>query len=303
MPSADGAVTEEQFVQQVVDATHEAFQVDASGSISFEGQPLARLVRGKDRRSPQIALAEPEVWTGGARRLLERRLVALARDLVTEAMGGFPAETLSGTGRSAATRGLAYRLAEGLGVISQGEAHEQWRLLDDEARERLRALGVREGQRFLYVAEALAPPALERRRMLTALFHQSPPPQGIPREPALAVAELGGWNARAFGYEVLGPVALRIDIVERLSEALRHPHGARQVHTLLQELRLESGVRARVLRELGGRSAGAPLKKRRRRRRGKPSATAPDKSGAKEQPAHAGAHQRPRGSEAGEGSL
>ena len=110
-----------------------------------------------------------------------------------------------------AMRGLAYRLAEGLGVISQGEAREQWRLLDEEERERLRALGVREGQRFLYVAAALAPQALERRCMLTALFQQSPAPQGVPREPALEVAELGGRNARAFGYEVLGPVALRID--------------------------------------------------------------------------------------------
>ncbi|ATB28300.1 helicase-related protein [Melittangium boletus] len=299
---ADGsAMTEEQFVQRVVDATHDAFEVDALGNISFEGQPLARLVRGTDRRSPQMALAEPEVWTGGARRRLERRLVALARDLVTEAMGGFPAEALTGAGRSPATRGLAYRLAEGLGVISQGEAREQWRLLDDEARAHLRTLGVREGQRFLYVAEALAPHALERRCMLTALLHQSPSPKGVPREPVLDVAELDGRNARAFGYEVIGPVALRIDVVERLGEALRQPHGARQVHTLMQELRLESGARTRVLRELGGPSGGAATKKRRRRRGRKPQATAPDNRGAQGQPANAGASQKPRRSGAGEG--
>ncbi|WP_224368933.1 helicase-related protein [Hyalangium versicolor] len=271
VPSTDGtAMTEEQFVQRVVDATHEAFEVDASGSISFEGQPLARLVRGKDRRSPQLALAEPEVWTGGARRLLERRLVALARDLVTEAMGGFPAEALTGAGRSPALRGLAYRLAEGLGVISQGEAREQWPLLEEEERKRLREVGVREGQRFLYVSEALAPHALDRRCMLTSLFLQGPSPQGVPREPVLPVAAFGGRNARAFGYEVLfGTVALRIDIVERLGEALRHPQGPQQAHTLMQQLRLESSVRSRILRELGGQPGGAAPKRRRRRRRGK----------------------------------
>jgi ATP-dependent RNA helicase SUPV3L1/SUV3 len=281
VPGADvAAMTEEQFVQRVVDATHEAFEVDAAGGISFEGQPLARLVRGRDRRSPQLALAEPEVWTAGARQRLERRLVALARDLVTEAMGGFPAEALTGSVRSGAMRGLAYRLAEGLGVISQQEAREQWRLLDEASRERLRALGVREGQRFLCVAEALAPHALERRCMLTALFQQSPSPPGVPGEPALEVAAWGGRDARAFGYEVIGTVALRIDIVERLAEALRHPHGAQQVHTLMQQLRLEGGVRARVLRELGGASAGAPSKRRRRRRRGRSPGAAPDPSGA-----------------------
>lgn len=274
VPGAEGgALTEEQFVQRVVDATHDAFEVDAAGRISFESQPLARLVRGKDRRSPQLALAEPEVWTGGARQRLERRLLALARDLVTEAMGGFPAEALTGAGQSAATRGIAYRLAEGLGVIAQGEAREQWRLLDAESQERLKTLGVREGQRFLSVANALAPQAMERRCMLTALFHQVPPPQGIPREPVLEVAALGGRNARAFGYEVIGPVALRIDIVERLGESLRHPQGARQAQTLMQQLRLEGAARAQVLRSLGGPAAGAVSKKR-RRRRGKPPATA-----------------------------
>jgi ATP-dependent RNA helicase SUPV3L1/SUV3 len=164
-------------------------------------------------------------------------------------------------------RGLAYRLAEGLGVISQGEAREQWRLLNEEERGRLRQLGVREGQRFLYVAEAFAPHALQRRCMLTALFQQSPPPRGAPQEPVLEAAEFGGRDARAFGYAMLGTVALRIDIVERLGEALRHPHGAQQAHTLMQQLKMESGVRARILRELGGPSGNGSVKRRRRRRK------------------------------------
>ncbi|RKH13487.1 helicase [Corallococcus sp. CA047B] len=299
----DGAaLTEEQFVQRVVDATHDAFQVDASGIISFEGEPLARLVRGKDRRSPQVALVESEVWTGGARRQLERRLVALARDLVTEAMGGFPAESFAGADRSGAARGLAYRLAEGLGVISQAEAREQWRLLDEEARERFRTLGVREGQRFLYVAEALTPHALERRCMLMALLHQRPSPPGVPGEPVLEVAALEGRDARAFGYEVLGGVALRIDVAERLGEALRQPQGGRQVHALMQELRLEGGLHRRILRELGGPTAGAPAKRRRRRRGARPSAPAAVPGGAKGPPAHAGGPRSPRKAGDGGGS-
>ncbi|RKH96713.1 helicase-related protein [Corallococcus sp. AB038B] len=282
VPGAEGALmTEEQFVQRVVDATHDAFEVDATGRISFEAQPLARLVRGRDRRSPQLALAEPEVWTGGARQRLERRLVALARDLVTEAMGGFPAESFTSASRSPATRAVAYQLAEGLGVISQGEAREQWRLLDEESRERLKTQGVHEGQRFLYVTQALSPQALDRRAMLTALFQQAPCPQGIPQEPALNGSALAGRSARAFGYEVIGPVALRIDIVERLGEGLRNPQGAKQVQALMQQLRLEGGVRAQVLRALGGQPQGAASKKRRRRRGRKPSATAPDTSGVR----------------------
>jgi ATP-dependent RNA helicase SUPV3L1/SUV3 len=260
-----GELTEEQFVQRVVDATHEAFVVDMSGSISFEGQPLARLVRGNDRRSPQVALAEADVWTGGARRRLERRLLALSRDLVAEAMGGFPAEALTGEGHSGPMRGLAYRLAEGLGVMARGEGHEQWRLLDEDARERLQALGVQVGQRNIYVAGALTPPALERRCVLTALL-DGRPPEGAPGAPVLDVAKLGGRDARRFGYEVVGPVALRVDVVERLAGALRAPGGAPQVNALAQELGLAGAVRAQVLRELGGPPTGVPSKRRRRRR-------------------------------------
>jgi ATP-dependent RNA helicase SUPV3L1/SUV3 len=288
VPDAEGGgVTEEQFVQQVVDATHEAFQVDGAGHVSFEGQELARLVRGDDRRSPQVALSEADVWTGGARRRLERRLVALARDLVTEAMGGFPADALGGEGHAPALRGLAYRLAGGLGIITRGEGREMWPQLDAEARARLELLGVREGQRYTYVAGALKPHALGRRALLTALFDGTPPPPGAPGDAVLDAtvldgAGLDGPRARRFGYEVLGPVALRIDVVERLAEALRHPLGAPQAEALLAELRLEGEVRARILRELGGPPAGAPQGRggaaagaRRRDARARPDARTP----------------------------
>ncbi|MBF5046130.1 helicase [Aggregicoccus sp. 17bor-14] len=278
---ADGGVmTEEQFVERVVDATHEAFEVTPAGVVSFEGQLLARLVPGNDRRSPQVALSEPDVWTGGARRRLERRLVALTRDLVTEAMGGFPADTLTGEGQAPPLRGLAYRLAQGLGVVPQHEAHEQWRLLDEPTRQRLRELGIREGQRYLYVADALLPQALERRCMLTALFEQQPLPAGAPGDAVLALAALGGRDAQRLGYAAVGPVALRIDILERLLEGLRAPQGMPGVNALLQELDLVGGVRAQVLRELGAPASEAPAgpRRRRRRERREPVAPAPQPS-------------------------
>ncbi|MFN7135557.1 MAG: helicase, partial [Myxococcales bacterium] len=171
-------LTEEQFVESVVAAPHDAFEVDGAGRVSFDGEPLARLVRGQDRRSPLVALTDPETWTGGARRRLERRMLAFARDLVTEAMGGFPGESLSGEGRSPATRGLAFRLADGLGVVRRSEAEAQWAQLADEERTRFRALGVKQGRRYLYVAGATTLRALERRCLLSSLFDGSASPPG-----------------------------------------------------------------------------------------------------------------------------
>lgn len=264
----DGAPTEEQFVQQVADAPHDAFEVDAAGRVAFEGEPLGRLVRGTDRRSPQVALVEPELWTGGARRRLERRLAALARDLVSEAMGGFPADVLSRGEHSAPTRGLAYRLAEGLGAVRRGDALEQWRLLDPKARQQLQALGVREGRRFLWVAGALSMRALERRCLLTALFDATPAPEGAPRRSRLDAVGLGSLKAERFGYEVIGPVALRLDAVERLAEASRRPRGGAELQALCVELGLEGSVRAGVLQALNEGTSSAPRRRRRRRRHG-----------------------------------
>ena len=273
------APSEAQFVEQVVGSTHEAFEVDATGRISLEGEPLGRLVRGTDRRSPQIAPVDADLWTGGARRRLERRLMALARDLVTEAMGGFPAESFAGAGASGPSRGLAYRLAEGFGVVPYEEAHEQWRLLDGEARERFHKHGLREGHRFLYISEAMTLHALERRSLLTALFDQKAVPEGIPREPVLSSADFVGRVAQSFGYHVIGPVALRVDVVERLSEGLRAEGNSPWLKALFQELRLEGATRERVMRELGGNeiSKANPGRRRRRRRKNRAGPVEPKK--------------------------
>lgn len=282
LQDAEHAPTEERFVDQVVEAGHDAFEVDAAGRIAFDGEPLARLVRGADLRTPQTALTEPEVWTGGARRRLEQRLAAFAKDLVAEAMGGFPAEGLSRGEHSAAIRGLAHRLGVGLGVIPRAEALAQWQLLEPAARQQLHALGVREGLRHLWVQGALSMRALERRCLLTTLFEGRPAPEGLPRQPVLDGAALGNGDPRRLGYERLGPVALRIDVVEQLAEALRRAPGGAQVRALCAELSLEGSVRRRVLQTLSEGMPTAPKRKRRRRpRRGRlpPATGSADRAG------------------------
>jgi ATP-dependent RNA helicase SUPV3L1/SUV3 len=267
LQEAEGtALSEEQYVQGVVDADASAFELDGAGRLTFDGEPLARLVRGTDRRAPQVALLEPELWTGGARRQLERRVAALARDLVAQALGGFPAESMARTDASPQVRGLAYQLGEGLGVVRKGAVIEQWRALPSEARLSLQRQGVREGRRFLYVTGALSLEALERRAVLTALAEGHTLPVGVPREPLL---QLPGWDRREaerFGYEAVGPVWMRVDVLERLAEALGQSRGGAKVAALCSELGLEAGPRQKVLQALAdGDHAQRPSRRRKRR--------------------------------------
>lgn len=257
----DSTPTADEFVQRVVEARGDALQVDAAGRISFDGEPLGRLVRGPDRRSPQVALVQADVWNGGQRTRLERRLAAFVRDLVLEATGGFPADTLTAEGRAGPLRAIAWRFAQGLGIAKRDKALlEQVRLLDAASHQRLDALGVREGARFLLVPDAVSPRALQRRCLLTSVYEDLPVPAGAPTEAVMSREAMSGRDAEAYGYEWVGPVAVRVDALEAIiaSLAAEPPRAA----LVLDGLRVDAAVRPAILRELA-----APEKKRRRRRR------------------------------------
>ena len=61
----EAGLTDDDFVQRVCEAPTEGLQVDALGRISFEGEVLARLVRGADRLTPGVALVDAW-WTSTA---------------------------------------------------------------------------------------------------------------------------------------------------------------------------------------------------------------------------------------------
>ncbi len=241
----DVGPTADDFVQRVVEAGADAFAVDELGRIAFEGEVLGKLVRGGDRLTPQVVLVDGDEWNGGQRSRLLRRFTAFARDLVSQAMGGFPADVLTAQARAAPLRALAFRFAAGLGVVRRDAALvEQVRLLDEASHRRLDALGVRAGSRFLIVAPAVTPAALERRALLTSLYENLPRPAGVPAAAVLGREAMSGRDAEAYGYAWLGPVAVRIDVLESVAGA---PADAQRV---FDAFHVESSQREIVVREL-----------------------------------------------------
>ena len=108
-------------------SAHAQFTFDSSGRASFEGRPVARLVRGPDLLRPDVALADHLEESRGPRSRVQRRLVAAARDLAAEILAPLRSDrigTLSG-----AARGLIYQLEHGLGTTSARTAREQLRAL------------------------------------------------------------------------------------------------------------------------------------------------------------------------------
>ena len=209
--------SDDDFVQRVTDAPADALQVDALGRISFEGEALGRLVRGADRLTPGVALIDGDTWNGGQRARIERRLLACARDVVADAMGGFPAQALSSQTHAPALRALAWRFARGLGVVRlDADARDQMRLLDAASHRQLDAAGVRQGTRWLIVERAVATPALERRALLTEVAGGQVRPDGVPSASTATWDVMKGHDAEAYGYEWVGPLCVRIDALETL---------------------------------------------------------------------------------------
>jgi ATP-dependent RNA helicase SUPV3L1/SUV3 len=238
----------EQLVQRAVEARDEALHVDSSGRVWLDSEALGQLVRGSDRLKPGVALVDADVWNGSQRLRLERRLAACARDVVAQAMGGFPAEALTAEGRAPPLRAIAWRFARGLGIVrSDAALVEQVRLLDQESHRRLDELGVRQGSRFLILEGAITPKAFERRAMLTAVFDERPRPTRVPKGAVVRRQEMSGRDAGAYGYEWLGPIAVRIDALEGILASLSNEH---RLGLAFDQLGVEAALRAVVVKHL-----------------------------------------------------
>ncbi|MEM9189610.1 MAG: helicase-related protein [Myxococcota bacterium] len=255
LPSANPDETEEAFVERVVAAPYEELTIDRRGRVSFEAEPIGRVVRGKAPTQPE-AVIEGVIEGAGSRRRLERRLQAAVRDLVVEASGGFVPRPVE----HPEARALGYLLAQGFGVALAKAAESRLAALDEAELRRSGLDGLVRGARHVYVAGALQPTALERRALLVALHRKVGIPDGVPATEVVSLSRLGrAPDARAYGYVPLGREALRVDVFERVAVALR---GRSSAPPILVELRLSGEAERVLLSRLGIRRDGRRLRPR-----------------------------------------
>jgi len=121
-------------------------------------------------------------------------------------------------------RGFAFRLVEGLGVLSRDAVNDDVKALDQEARGVLRKHGVRFGQFTIFLPALLKPAPTRLRLVLWSLFNglqefpESPPP-GLVTIPNIADVPKNHYTLA--GYHPAGSRAIRIDMLERLADILR----------------------------------------------------------------------------------
>ncbi|MBL8561220.1 MAG: helicase, partial [Gemmobacter sp.] len=193
------------------------------GGLMWGGNAVGKLVAGADAMKPGVeAFVDEEAGADVAekvkRRLqhfIDRKVAALFEPLL--ALGRD--EALQGL-----ARGFAFRLVEGLGVVTRESVADDVKALDQEARSSLRKHGVRFGQYTIFLPLLLKPAPTRLRLVLWSLakglqeFPESPPP-GLVTIPN--IAEVPKEHYTLAGYRPAGARAIRIDMLERLADLLR----------------------------------------------------------------------------------
>ena len=127
-------------------------------------------------------------------------------------------------------RGVAFQLAEALGVLDRQKVAEEVKGLDQISRATLRKYGVRFGAYHIYVPALLKPAPRVLATQLWALKHGGPETQGFDAIEQLAASgrtsiaadpEIAKVLYLTAGYRVCGERAVRVDILERLADLIR----------------------------------------------------------------------------------
>jgi ATP-dependent RNA helicase SUPV3L1/SUV3 len=210
-------------------APDEAIALRPNGGIVWEGAEIARLERGATALKPRIQLVADELLAApereGVLKRLEARLTAELDAKLKPLIELSNASDLSGL-----ARGLAYQLAENLGVLRREEASNEIKALDQAARAQLRKYGVRFGAFNVYIPALLKPAAADLLLLLWALFagcDYGLESDALPTRPQQGLTSVAADNSipepywRAGGFHVAGGRAIRIDMLERLSDLIR----------------------------------------------------------------------------------
>lgn len=206
-----------------------AIALTDEGRIVWAGEEVARLARSDDPLIPRLVLLADEQLQAADRARVQERLERWLKVHVETALAPLAALRAIETA-SPLVRGLAFRLVEAYGVLERQGVAEEVRGLDQEARRELRALGVRFGAHAIFAPALLKPAAARVTRLLWALRHGGLRPEFLATLPQLALQGLmsvpvddavpRGYYG-AIGYRVCGRRAVRVDMLERLADAIR----------------------------------------------------------------------------------
>jgi ATP-dependent RNA helicase SUPV3L1/SUV3 len=207
----------------IADSEDAAFSLESPDEgrlpqIMWRGDGIATLVAGKAALRPELSVIANDALEPWDRNLVAERLQRWLDGEVRRVFAGLlglQSDTLKG-----AARGIGFQLIEGLGSLRRGDASAQIDALGKAERRQLRELGVRIGRDMAYMPALLKPESVRWRALLWTLANGYRDILPLPAPGRVSVPLQSGDNRdflEACGYRTLGPLAVRIDMAERLT--------------------------------------------------------------------------------------
>ena len=205
------------------------FVLATDGTIRWLGQPVGKLVAGEEALKPRVRIIADEHLTGAPRNSVQARLDLWLKSHIERVLEALfrlaAADDITGI-----ARGVAFQLAEALGVLDRQRVAEEVKGLDQSSRATLRKYGVRFGAYHIYVPALLKPAPRVLATQLWALKHGGSETKGFDTIEQLAASgrtsiaadpEIAKVLYLTAGYRVCGERAVRVDILERLADLIR----------------------------------------------------------------------------------
>jgi len=216
--------------RRVASAKADAFKLDRNGArVMWRGEEIGRLERTDDPLKPNVVVTSDEHLAPADKEKVQARLTEWLAGIIDERLKPLvelsKAEDVAGL-----ARGIAFQLKENFGILKREAVAKDVRELDQDSRAQLRKYGTRFGAFNIYIPVLLKPAATDLLLTLWRLKHAdrvAAAPEGSldPARPGLTSVPAKGETPEDFyrvcGYHLCGPRAVRVDMLERLSDMIR----------------------------------------------------------------------------------
>ena len=198
------------------------FSLTDQAHLVWRGAFIARLVRGGGALSPGIRLAASELLEQPHCKDVEDRLGRWLEGQIKTQLA--PLIKLRDASLAGAARGLAFQIVDGFGVLPRKTAEQQLKALEKRDYGLLRHLGVKLGRREIFLPALLKPKPAALAAKLWAVFNELDKVPDLPPPGRVSLQVINKEELeflRVAGYCRAGPLAVRVDILERLIGQLR----------------------------------------------------------------------------------
>ena len=214
---------------RLAEAVDDSLTLASDGTIRWLGDPIGKLIVGVGSLEPGATLLADEALPPEGREVAQRRLTLWLTAHLNKVLAPLIA-LADAQGAPEAARSVAIKVSQALGVLERERVKAEVKALDQEARGALRKLGVRFGAHYIYVPALLKPAARTLCAQLWALAQPGVDQDGSERLLHFAASgrtsfavepPVSAEHCRIAGFRLCGDRAVRVDIVERLSDLIR----------------------------------------------------------------------------------